>query len=78
MLNFSSLIIMIYNSTVFCPFCGQSNIVEIPENKWLLSLECQSCNETIKGKENPHGWNWVLCAYGDIPWVQIQEKEKIN
>jgi len=24
---------MIYNSTVYCPFCGQSNIVEIPKNK---------------------------------------------
>jgi len=24
---------MIYNSTVSCPFCGQSNIIKIPENK---------------------------------------------
>ena len=66
---------MIYICLVKCPFCGHSNTVEIKENQWLMSLECQSCKEIITGKENPHGWNWVLCAYGSVPWLQIQERE---
>ena len=66
---------MIYKCVVKCPFCEHSNKVEIKINKWLMSLECQSCKETITGKENPHGWNWVLCAYGNVPWLQIQERE---
>ena len=67
---------MIYNSTVKCPFCGYANNVKIPENQWLMRIICQACKKTIFGKENPHDWNWVLCAYGDVPWVQIQAKEQ--
>ena len=69
------VIIMKYNCNVNCPFCGHSNSIEIPKNQWLMSLVCQVCKEMIIGKENPHGWNWVLCAYGDTPWVQIQARE---
>ncbi len=66
---------MIYECLVQCPFCGHSNKVEITENKWLMNIECQSCKEIITGKENPHSWNWVLCAYGSVPWLQSQEVE---
>jgi len=66
---------MIYECLVKCPFCGHSNEVEITENKWLMNIECQSCKEIITGKKNPHNWNWVLCAYGNVPWLQIQERE---
>ena len=66
---------MIYECIVQCPFCSYSNKVVIKNNKWLLNIECQGCNKIIIGKENPHDWNWVFCAYGSVPWLQIQERE---
>ena len=66
---------MKYTSNVSCPYCGYVNEVKIPEKMWLIRLECQSCNKIFTGHENHHGWTWVICTYGDTPWLVIQQKE---
>ena len=69
---------MKYISNVKCPQCGHINTLKIPDNMWLMWINCQGCNEPIWGHENPHGWNWVFCSYGDVPWRKIQEQEESN
>ena len=69
---------MINISYVSCPNCGYINKVNIPENNWLLSLKCDFCGEMIIGGPNPHGWTWVLCAHGDVPWLQRQKIENLK
>ena len=64
-----------YYSNVDCPECGYKNTVKIPESMWLNWIECKNCNNKIIGKKNHHGWNWVFCTYGDVPWLSIQEQE---
>ena len=58
-----------------CPFCGHVNNVKIPETIWLSWIECENCKQKVMGKENHHGWTWVFCTYGDVPWLHIQEQE---
>ena len=57
-----------------CPHCGHINETEIPKDMWLMWIKCQGCDKVIWGRENPHGWNWVFCAYGDVPWLKVQEE----
>ena len=66
---------MKYTSNITCPSCEHINEVKIPEKMWTIRLECPSCKKIITGHENPHGWNWVLCTYGDTPWLLIQQQE---
>lgn len=61
-------------SNVTCPHCGHINRLKIPKDQWLTWTNCQGCNKAIWGHENPHGWDWIFCTYGDVPWLHIQEK----
>lgn len=65
---------MKYTSNVKCPHCGHINETKIPEKMWLIWIKCQGCDKVIWGHENPHGWNWVFCTYGNVPWLKIQEE----
>ena len=68
---------MKFESNIICPHCNNINeSVKIPETMWLMRYECQSCHKTIVGRENPHGWTWVFCSYGDVPWLHVQEQEE--
>ena len=58
-----------------CPSCSHVNNVKIPETMWLSWIECEKCKNKILGGENHHGWSWVFCSHGDVPWVHIQEQE---
>ena len=65
-------------SNVKCPLCGFINVVQIFETQWPQSYECNGCKEFFAGHQNPHGWPWILCTYGDVPWFGIQQKEKLK
>ena len=63
-----------YEGNVVCPHCGYNNILKIPSDMWLTWTTCQGCSKAIWGHDNPHGWNWVFCTFGDVPWINEQKK----
>ena len=61
---------------VKCPLCGHVNVVQIKETQWPHSFHCEKCHNTFLGHQNPHGWPWIFCTYGDVPWFNVQRKQQ--
>jgi len=60
---------MISDSLLTCPNCGNKQPEEMPENTCQYSYRCSSCDEVIK---TPKGECCVYCVYGDYPCLQAQ------
>lgn len=60
------------NSTITCPFCGDSSAETMPTDACRFYWECPGCGKIVKPKQEDC---CVFCSYGNVPCPPVQRKE---
>ena len=70
--NYAASVIML-ESTLTCPECGQSQMETMATNACQWFYECGQCHAVLKPKS---GDCCVYCSYGSVPCPPIQVSGK--